>query len=426
MSDVVQIDELKVGMFVHLDMGWMAHPFARSSFRIESPEQIATLRELGLSKLRWDPARSTLNPDASADADSSPKPPAPPRLASVLLSDEEWRAEQRRAALAQQRHVAALCEAQYAEASQAWREAFDRVQTDPRGARRDTEALSQALMTKMLSENNLCIRTLNMAAGDSSTAHAMNVAVMGMLLARMLGLKPEEVADVGSGALMHDVGKLDLPERLWHANEQFNSAERALYAGHVDQGLRHAQRMGLSASATNVIAQHHECADGSGFPRRLAGDAIALSARIVSLVNQFDNLCNPASLIRAVTPHEALSSLFAHQRSKYDITVLNVFIRMMGVYPAGSVVQLTDDRFGLVVSVNAARPLKPRVLIFDPAVPGDEALHLDLTGVPNLGIRRSLRAAQLPVAARDYLAPKPRMAYFFEPGAVPKLEALAA
>jgi hypothetical protein len=194
----------------------------------------------------------------------------------------------------------------------------------------------------------------------------------------------------------------------------------------VDQGLRHAQRMGLSDLATKVIAQHHECADGSGFPRRLAGDAIALSARIVSLVNQFDNLCNPASLTRAVTPHEALSSLFAHQRSKYDITVLNVFIRMMGVYPAGSVVQLTDDRFGLVVSVNAARPLKPRVLIFDPSVPSDEALHLDLTGVSNLGIRRSLRAAQLPAAARDYLAPKPRMAYFFEPGAVPELEALAA
>ncbi len=159
----------------------------------------------------------------------------------------------------------------------------------------------------------------------------------------------------------------------------------------------------------------------------LAGEDIALPARIVSLVNRFDNLCNPPLLALAMTPHEALSHLFANQRSKYDATVLNLFIRMMGVYPAGSVVQLTDGRFALVISVNAKRPLKPRVLVFDPAIPRDEALDLDLDRAGNLGIRRSLRAAQLPDDARDYLAPRPqRLAYFFEPGLLPVSMAEAA
>jgi hypothetical protein len=98
--------------------------------------------------------------------------------------------------------------------------------------------------------------------------------------------------------------------------------------------------------------------------------------------------------------------------------MLNAFIRMMGVYPAGSVVQLTDDRFALVVSVNSTRPLKPRVLVHDPAVPRDEALHLDLESMPNLGIRRSIRAAQLPPAALDYLAPRQRVAWFFEAASI--------
>ncbi len=453
MSDVVDVNALKVGMYVHLDLSWMSHPFPRSSFRIEKAEQIATIRELGLKQLRWEPARSVLvaepqQPQADKGAPEAHQHARQPegRVAAVeSANDSEANApttgeptigghgdpaaalaEARRATLARQRQVAAECEAQYAEAGQAWREAHDRVRADPHGAKRDTEALSQALMDKMLSHDDLCIRTLNMAAGDRSTAHAMNVAVIAMLLGRMLGMPPAEVAEMGTGALMHDVGKMDLPERLWQADEQLGSAERAMYAGHVEQGLRHARRMGLSTTATQVIGQHHEFADGSGFPAKLQGDSIALSARIVSLVNQFDKLCNPPSLTSAVTPHEAISSLFAHHRRKYDVTVLNVFIRMMGVYPAGSVVQLTDDRFGLVVSVSAARPLKPLVLTFDPTVPNDEALHLDLQRVPNLGIRRSLRAAQLPSAARDYLAPKPRMAYFFEPGVVPELEPLAA
>jgi hypothetical protein len=88
---------------------------------------------------------------------------------------------------------------------------------------------------------------------------------------------------------------------------------------------------------------------------------------------------------------------------------------MMGVYPPGSLVQLTDDRYATVVSCNSSRPLKPRVLVCDTRVPVEEALLLNLDGQTDLGIRRSLKATQLPAAARDYLSPHARMVYFFEP-----------
>jgi len=85
------------------------------------------------------------------------------------------------------------------------------------------------------------------------------------------------------------------------------------------------------------------------------------------------------------------------------------------VYPPGSAVQLTDDRYALVVGVNSMRPLKPRVMVHEAKVPRDEALVLDLESVPGLGIRRSVRPQQLPPASLEYLAPRPRVAYFFEP-----------
>jgi hypothetical protein len=99
---------------------------------------------------------------------------------------------------------------------------------------------------------------------------------------------------------------------------------------------------------------------------------------------------------------------------------------MMGVYPAGSTVQLTDDRYAMVVGVNSTRPLKPRVLVHEPKVPRDEALIVDLESTQGIGIRRSIRPAQLPVPSLEYLAPRPRIAYFFEPLAAANDAALAA
>jgi hypothetical protein len=199
-----------------------------------------------------------------------------------------------------------------------------------------------------------------------------------------------------------------------HREDHFSGSEVRAYEEHVAHSVSHARKMGLSSGAILVIAQHHEHADGSGFPLHLNTDRMTAGARIVALVNRYDNLCNPNLAARALTPHESLSLLFAQGKTKFDTAILGAFIRMMGVYPAGSTVQLTDDRYALVVGVNSSRPLKPRVLVYEARVPRDEALILDLETVQGLGIRRSIKPAQLPVTALEYLAPRPRVAYFFE------------
>jgi HD-GYP domain-containing protein (c-di-GMP phosphodiesterase class II) len=410
MSNSVAVGELRVGMFVHLDLGWMSHPFPLSSFKISSPDQIETIRGLGLKALRWAPEKSDpVDVPAPAAAVTAPAP-----VLSAAELAEQAAAQLRQAQVAQQRQATQLCEAQYAEASRAWRQAQARVAADPGLARTETESLTRALLDKMLGAQEMCIRVLNTAAGDSAGAHAMNVAVVSLLMGRSFGLGEQEMLDLGVGAMLHDVGKLDLAERLRHADDSFSSAQLHAYRGHVAHGVAQARRMALSPGAALVLAQHHEHADGSGFPLQLAGERICTGARIVALVNRFDNLCNPPVLARAMTPHEALSAMFAQNRSRFDAAMLNGFIRMMGVYPAGSVVQLTDDRYAIVMSVNSSRPLKPRVLVHDAKVPASQALYLNLETTPDLGIRRSVRAAQLPAAALDYLAPRPRVLYYFE------------
>jgi HD-GYP domain-containing protein (c-di-GMP phosphodiesterase class II) len=431
MSATIDIDHLRVGMFVHLDLGWWAHPFALSSFLVTTPEQIATIRGLGLKRLRWSTEKSRLPDGAASQPAVNGSGPDAALLATVtdsaaeaaaLMAAEaaaraaaETEAARRRAALAAQREADRVCAAQYAEAGQAWKLAIEQVQALPTASRETSEALTRALLDKMMVDGEMCIRVLAEAHGDRNAAHALNVAVISLLMGRVFGFSDAEMMDLGVGALMHDVGKCEIPDRLRLPDGLFTAAENAQYREHVAHGISHGQRMGLSPGAMSVLAQHHEMADGSGFPNKLNTERMSAPARIVALVNRYDNLCNPAVASHALTPHEALSLIFAQAKSKFDATMLNAFIRMMGVYPPGSMVQLTDDRFALVCSVNTSRPLKPCVLVCDPVVPIDEALQLNLEDVSDLGIRRSLKPSQLPVAVQNYLSPRQRIVYFFEP-----------
>lgn len=437
-THVIDVQALRVGMFVHLDVGWMSHPFPLSSFRITSPAQVATIRSLGLDRVRWSPLQSdpvavepdpidtSLSTPAQAAANDPDGPDldaaaAPSPLADGLdatapaVSAEERARTDRRLRLDAQREAQRVCERQYGEASRACRQTIELVAGKPREAKAQAEALTQALVDKMVGDHELCIRMLTENATDKASMHAMNVGVVSLLMGRCFGFAADEMQDLGVGAMLHDIGKLDLPARLRHREDNFSPSENRVYEEHVELGLVQARRMGLSPGATAVIAQHHEHADGSGFPAQLNSDRMSMAARIVALVNRYDNLCNPRLPARAMTPHESLSLLFAQGRSKFDTSILGAFIKMMGVYPPGSTVQLTDDRYGMVVAVNSSRPLKPSVLVCDAGVPREEALVLDLELSPGLGIRRSIKPQQLPPPVLEHLAPSARVAYFFEP-----------
>jgi putative nucleotidyltransferase with HDIG domain len=435
-KDLIEVADLRVGMFIHLDMGWMSHPFPLGSFKIANAEQIATIRSLGVQRLRWSPTQSDVRADDTAGpadfdriepgADAVEAVPASEAAPPEDESPEVVARNQHKRALVEQRAALQLCERQFSEAARDCKQLTDLVQNKPQEARQQAEALSKALVDKMLVDGDICIRLLTDAAGDKASAHAMNVAVISLLMGRSFGLTDADMLDLGVGAILHDIGKLDLPDRVRHRDDQFSGAEQRFYEEHVAHGVGHARKMGLSPGATLVIAQHHEHADGTGFPLHLNTDRMTAASRIVALVNRYDNLCNPHVAAKALTPHESLSLLFAQGKSKFDTAILGAFIRMMGVYPAGSTVQLTDDRYAMVVGVNSSRPLKPRVLVHEPKVPRDEALIVDLEATNGLGIRRSIKPMQLPVASLDYLGPRPRVAYFFEAVALPLEDAVAA
>ena len=420
--ELIAVEALRIGMFVHLEGGWMSHPFPISNFRIASVDQIATLASLGLKQVRWSPRRSVLAPEAAQPAAAS-APAAQSRSAPASTSSDERTTGELRERARAERRAQRVCEQQFSEAAVACRKMTALVREQPLAAATSARALTGALTDKMIGSHELCVRLLGEAAGDRAAVHAMNVAVLALLLGRVCQLDAVEMLDMGVGALLHDIGKLELPEGVRHASETFTPAQVRAYQDHVGQGVLHAGRMALSPGATLVIAQHHEHADGSGFPQRLGSERLSAASRIVSIVDRYDNLCNPHVGANSATPHEALARLFVNGRATYDDAILGAFIRMLGIYPPGSTVQLTDDRYGLVVGANSSRPLRPRVRVHDPRVAPDDALLIDLEMTPGLGIRRSLKPSQLPGRVVECLAPSERVAYFFEPALMASVEA---
>ncbi|WP_342617752.1 HD domain-containing phosphohydrolase [Rhodoferax sp. GW822-FHT02A01] len=405
--DFVALDDLRVGLFVDLNLGWLAHPFSSSRFKITTERQIDTLKSLGVDRIRYVPARSdpigSGEPSPAASAlSASFQPPAPEKTQAATAATKS--------AL-----KAGQCERRFTETTQQYRQAMEWLQTDPKNAAQLCQDMVQSLTSEMLTQGDVAIRLLTEAAGDKSAMHPVNVAVISLLLGKALGVQGTALDELGLAAFLHDMGKIKLPERVRRWESNFSSGELKVYQDHVVQGVELARHMGLSAGTVRAIAQHHEMVDGSGFPQHLKGDAMTLNARILALVNRYDGLCNPGKLSAAMTPHEALSTIFSQQKTRFDANVLSAFIRMMGVYPPGSVVQLNDERHAMVVSVNSARPLKPRILVHEPTVPRHQAAVLDLELAPNTSIRRSLKPSSLPATALDYLQPRQRICYFYEP-----------
>lgn len=413
-------DQLQIGLFIQLDLHWMEHPFTFDSFKIKSADQIETLKKLGLKQIRYSPIKSDVAPLAIAAPETSHQTiesPAPlaaepdPALQALLNAKRErlQQHEQRKAQLD-------VCEKAFGQAAKVVRNINAQIHTQPKETVAAADHLVGQMLDSLLSDSDIAIHLMNgKAAGDDAYFHALNVSVLALMLGREMKLSREQIHILGLASLFHDIGKSEVPDRILLKTDGLNRAEQAIVEQHCQWGVEAGHRAGLDVTVLKVIAQHHEMCDGSGYPHKLALDKIDPLARILALVNTYDNYCNKINPVQSLTPHEGLALMFSHQKAKFDPAPLNFFIKCLGVYPPGTLVMLSNECYGLVVSVNTSRPLKPQVLVFDQEIAANEAMVLDLEFEKGLNISKSIKLAQLPRDAALYLSPKKRMTYFFSP-----------
>jgi len=417
----IHVDQLRTGLFVHLDLGWMDHPFTTSNFKLKTEEQIAKIKKIGLKKLRYDPSRSDCEPlPTSTDIAAKPtldtalpveEPPKEDDSASAESAQQQLRLNR----LLQLHKTLDESEKRFVSAGNIARQSMKNIISEPKQSLEHAEQLVNELVDSALGESEIAILAVNgNRSNDSNYVHSLNVTVLALMMARSLDMSEADARMLGMAALFHDIGKVEISDKVLLKKEPLTKSEQAHYELHAEIGERIAKQAGMQERIASIILQHHECADGSGYPKRLQAKQTDPLARLVELINGYDNLCNPSNILAAKTPYEALAHMFAHQRSKYDDTLLKHLIKSLGIYPPGSIVQLSNGLYGVVVAVNPTRPLRPVVMMHDTQAEKNPPPIINLQEEPNISISICLRPNQLPDDALQYLNPRKRISYFID------------
>lgn len=414
-EQTLSIDQLQVGHYIHLDMKWFEHPFAFSHFKIKSQAQIETLRGLGLAGVRFSADLSDVRP---VSLTNMPKPVQVPVQAVSPAADLSAGMLAKRAMMEKmqvRRQNAERIEKAFINTANTIRDLEKNLYSRPQETAQQATALISDIANSILIAPELAIHVMgDKMGGEELYFHSLNVTMLSVMMARDLKLPLELVNMLGVGALLHDIGRKDVPDKVLKKTEPLTQAERHFYEMHCQYGVDMGQRLKLAPAVLTIIGSHHELFDGSGYPSKLKGDAISLLARIVVIANYYDELCNPLLIADALTPHEALSLMFAKLRGKFDPTLLQVFIRCLGVYPPGTIVQLSNGSVGMVATVNTARPMKPTVVVYEPDVPKQEAILLDMERETDFNITKAIRPGQVPREVYNYLSPRKRVSYYFD------------
>ncbi len=410
MKHTVSVDRLQPGVFISISgVGWLDHPFLLNRFRLANAEQIRVLRSLGLKEIEWDPARSTAQPLPEAQ-EREPEEDFSAAVIATMLNTKRDRTERVR----EQREGLARCERLYEQEATGVQDILRDLGSRPAESFGRARATVGRMVGSLLGSQSIAIHLVNMKVKEPGMAqHAMNVAVLSLLLGKAADLDEEQMRLLGLGAMFHDIGKTEVPARVLR-NTQRTHAEEQFYQSHVGYGVKHASVIPeLPTAVRNIIACHHEHWDGSGFPNRLQGAKIPRLARIVAIANRYDNLCNPFDLSTARTPGDAVAYMFKREAAHFDPELLQLFVKAVGIYPPGCFVAINDGSIGLVVETNSKDLLHPLVMVYDPGVPRSEALLVDLREA-EAKIESVLNPAKIPLEVVEYLAPRGRVDYYLE------------
>jgi putative nucleotidyltransferase with HDIG domain len=408
-SHFIDVDQLLVGLYVHLDLGWMDHPFPLSNFKLKDIEQIEKIKKIGLTKVRYDPTRSDCAPQALAPAASVATEVS--MTAATIPADTKAAAQR----LKQLHQAMDENEKKFIIASDLTRQATRNILRAPQASIAQAALIVDDLVETALMEGDVAIHALNgNRSSDLHYQHSLNVTVLALMLAKTIEMSAEDARLLGMAAIFHDIGKAEVSDKILLKKEALTKSEQSHFEQHCAAGARMAEHAGLSARIGKIILQHHELYDGSGYPNKLLGEKTDPLARLIALVNTYDGLCNPHNLALARTPYEALAHMFAHQRSKLDKPLLKCLIKSLGIYPAGSIVQLSTGAHAIVVSSNPNKPLRPFVMLHDRLVKRQEPLIVDLRDEPSINISVCLRPSQLPSEVLHYLNPRQRVSYFLD------------
>lgn len=357
----VYVQDLQVGMYVsNLDRPWLETPYLLQGFTLESSAEIHRLREF-CSFVYVDTRKSVLATEDTQEpqpfsGERKRKTPAQifqgRKLTSYSDSDS-WDKEFPRAKDAVKKLSIGIDSL------------FDRMKE---GDPLDIEGLKQSvdpMIESVVRNPDACIWLARLKQQDQYTyQHSLGASIWAVALGRQLGLPMKDLRSLAVGGLLFDVGKLSVDPELLNATRPLTDEEFHQVRSHVALGVEQIKGAGnLSSDVVDMVAHHHERHDGSGYPNGLKGDAIPVFARIAAIVDCYDAITSHRSYARAMPPSQAIKMLYEWKDVDFQAELVETFIQAIGIYPAGTLVELSTGEVAVVIAEYRSRRLRPKVMV---------------------------------------------------------------
>ncbi|ABF08701.1 HD-GYP domain-containing protein [Cupriavidus metallidurans] len=343
----IKAEQLQVGMFVsRLGGPWINHPFWRSRFLVSSDEQIeqilaANVQDVWIDILKGRNLPMQSTPEvADSEVDAQPE------------SGFEDELEHARELIKSGRAVIGSI--------------FNDVRMGHALETNGALLLVDSASTSLSRHSQALLAMARLKAKDDYTyLHSYSVCALMIAVGRTLKLPDGEVRELGLAGLVHDIGKLTLPESLLMKAGDLSPAEYEQMRRHPSAGYRILNEARLYTNIPlDVCVHHHERVDGKGYPFGLFESEISVHAKIAAICDTYDSLTSPRPNHLAWSPARAMEYIAVRVDTLFDRRVFKAFTRTVGIYPLGTVLRLRSGRLAVVCGQNANEPLRPRVMTF--------------------------------------------------------------
>lgn len=358
----IHVSNLKQGMFLQEICGsWMDHPFWKKSFTLTDPKDIKTLQECGIHEI-WIDTDKGLDVDSTVAASSEEDQKS--KIDTTLQQADKFTPKAiPRVSLKEEVDRARLIHTRTKEAVTSM---FQEARMGKALQLDEVTSLVDDISQSISRNPEAFLSLARLKTKDNYTyLHSVAVCALMIALGKQMGLDEELLQELGMAGLLHDVGKMMIPEEVLNKPGRLTDEEFTIIKNHPQRGWNILKESsGANEMALDVCLHHHEKMDGSGYPEKLSGEAISLFARMGAVCDVYDAITSVRCYKSGWAPAESIRKMAEWQEGHFDATIFHAFVKTIGIHPSGTLLKLKSGRLAVVMEQTEKSLLTPIVKVF--------------------------------------------------------------